>query len=109
MERQLQALDVSVVDVLSHLEALLRYSHSIQRALLQLRSEAPPPPLQAPERLISQLKGHAEHLRREWTMLGEIISDLETGIHRLSGADGFQERRSGRDRRAELAYEGAGS
>ena len=43
VEKQLQLLDVSIVDVLSHLEALLRESHSIQRALLQLRSEAPPP------------------------------------------------------------------
>ena len=40
VEQQLQVLDVGIVDVLSHLEALLRHSHSIQRALVQLRSEA---------------------------------------------------------------------
>ena len=32
VEKQLQVLDVSIVDVLSHLEALLRHSHTIQRS-----------------------------------------------------------------------------
>lgn len=103
VEQQLQVLDVGVVDVLSHLEALLRHSHSIQRALLQLRSEAPPPPTQVDERVMATLTAHAQDLRREWTMLGEIVSDLETGIHRLSGAENFSDRRSGRDRRTVLA------
>jgi hypothetical protein len=103
VEHQLQVLDVGIVDVLSHLEALLRHSHSIQRALLQLRSEAPPPPTQVDERIMATLTAHAQDMRREWTMLGEIINDLEAGIHRLSGAESFSERRSGRDRRAVLA------
>ena len=33
VEKQLQVLDVSIVDVLSHLEALLRHSHSIPTGL----------------------------------------------------------------------------
>jgi hypothetical protein len=85
-EQQLQLLDVNVVDVLSHLEALLRQSHTIQRELLQLRSEAPPPVPQPSNSVIAVLENHAEEMRREWSMLGEIIGDLKTGIHRLSGA-----------------------
>jgi hypothetical protein len=102
VERQLQVLDVSIVDVLSHLEALLRHSHSIQRALLQLRSEAPPPPRQVPEQICATLATHAQDLRREWAMLGEIIGDLTIGIQRLRGAEKLSERRSGYDRRSVL-------
>ena len=97
-EQQLQVLDVNVVDVLSHLEALLRQSHSIQRELLELRSEAPPPFKAAADSVIAVLTGHADRMGREWSMLGEIISDLQTGIHRLSG-HAVLERRSGSDRR----------
>ena len=97
-EQQLQVLDVNVVDALSHLEALLRQSHSIQRELLELRSEALPPFRAAADSMIAVLTGYADRMGREWSMLGEIISDLQTGIHRLSG-DAVLERRSGSDRR----------
>ena len=99
VEQQLQMLDVGVVDVLAHLEALLRHSHSVQRALLQLRSEAPPPALQMPEEVCGILTEHAQDMRRAWATLGGIIGDLTLGIHRLSGARNFSERRSGHDRR----------
>ena len=99
IEQHLQVLDVSIVDVLSHLEALLRHSHSIQRALLQLRSEAPPPTPEVPEHVTAVLTEHAEEMDREWVMLGEIIRDLATGIQRLTGAPPPTERRSQRDRR----------
>jgi hypothetical protein len=102
VEQQLQVLDVGIVDVLSHLEALLRHSHSIQRALLQLRSEAPPPPLQVPEQLCTTLTTHAQDMQRESAMLGDIIGDLTTGIHRLSAAGDLPERRRGNDRRSVL-------
>lgn len=99
IEHQLQILDVSLVDVLSHLEALLRLSHTIQRELLQLRSDAPPPPLHAKNHDVAVPIGHADEMQREWAMLGEIIGDLNTGIRRLTGAQDLLERRSGRDRR----------
>jgi hypothetical protein len=99
IEKQLQVLDVSVVDVLSHLEALLRHSHSIQRSLLELRSEAPPPPPQMSEGVIAVLTGHANEMHREWAMLGDIIRDLKTGIVGLNDESDTYERRSGLDRR----------
>jgi hypothetical protein len=51
VERKLQVLDVSIVDALLHLEALLWRCHSIQRALVRLRNEAPLPLPQVPSRL----------------------------------------------------------
>jgi hypothetical protein len=99
VEKQLQVLDVSIVDVLSHLEALLRHSHSIQRALLQLRSEAPPPAPTMSEDVIAVLTGHGDEMHREWAMLGDIIRDLRTGIVGLSDESEVIERRSGLDRR----------
>ena len=101
VERQLQVLDVSIVDVLSHLEALLRQCHSIQRKLLQLRSEAPPPRPEVPELTGAALSRHTEDMRAEWAMLGEIIGDLTIGISRLSD-EHYAERRSGFDRRRTL-------
>ena len=98
VERQLQVLDVSIVDTLSHLEALLRQCHSIQRELLRLRREAPPPPPQVPELAIAALTRHMEEMRQAWTVLGEIIGDLTTSIRRLSDKH-YAERRSGFDRR----------
>ena len=110
VEQRLQVLDVGVVDVLSHLEALLRQSHTIQRSLLQLRSEAPPPAPEMPQHVISGLRTHAEYMRREWAMLGDIIDDLTIGIHHLGGSQDFPERRNGRDRRENVRAEGdAGS
>jgi hypothetical protein len=99
LEQRLQILDVSIVDVLSHLEALLRHSHSIQRALLQLRSEAPPPPAQYSDDAVAVLTGHQEEMQREWRMLGEIIQDLSNGIRRLTNEPEIFERRGGLDRR----------
>ena len=99
LDKRLQVLDVSIVDVLSHLEALLRQSHSIQRGLLQLRSEAPPPPLQLSDKLNAELTGRSDEMHREWAMLGDIIRDLRTGIHAFKGESDISERRSGLDRR----------
>jgi hypothetical protein len=99
VEQHLQVLDVGIVDVLSHLEALLRHSHSIQRALLQLRSEAPPPTPKLPEHVTGVLTERAEEMEHEWIMLGEILRDLAIGIQRLSGGQHPSERRSGKDRR----------
>ena len=80
LDQHLQVLDVHVVDVLSHLEALLRHSHSIQRALLQLRAEAPPPK-PAPSRTVAaDLTKHAKQMGSECEMLGEIIRDLAARI-----------------------------
>ena len=84
-EHQLQILDVHVVDVLAHLEALLRHSHSIQRALLKRRSEAPPPRRASAERVFGELDEQAIGIRNEWEMLGEIIKDLVAGIQNLNG------------------------
>jgi hypothetical protein len=100
LEQQLQMLDVNIVDVLAHLEALLRESHSIQRELLQLRSAAPPPPVQVPEQVSARLTANAQHMRQEWGMLGDIIGDLTVGLHQLTNAGNMPERRSGHDRRA---------
>jgi hypothetical protein len=101
VEHQLQVLDVNVVDGLSHLEALLRQSHYIQRVLLQLRSEAPLLSRPISTEVIATLRGHVEEMRREWGMLGEIIGDLKAGLGRLSD-DHYTERRRGRDRRRVL-------
>jgi hypothetical protein len=99
VEQRLQILDVSIVDVLSHLEALLRHSHSIQRALLQLRSEAPPPPAQYSDDAVAVLTDHQDEMQREWRMLGEIIQDLSNGIRGLKNEPEIFERRGGLDRR----------
>ena len=92
-------LDVSNVDVRSHVEALLRHSHSIQRGLLELRSDAPPPLPHMGEGEMAALTGHVDEMHREWAMLGEIISDLNTGVRRLNDEPEIVERRSGLDRR----------
>ena len=88
VNRHLQVLDVHVVDVLSHLEALLRHSHTIQRNLLKLRSEAPPPTPASIKGALPQLDKHSLDMQRECDMLGEIIQDLATGIGALAVACG---------------------
>ena len=85
LNEHLQVLDVHVVDVLAHLEALLRHSHSIQRALLQLRSEAPPPtPAPLRKEMTAALVAHGRDMQRECDMLAEIIRDLTAGLEALS-------------------------
>ena len=87
-DQQLQVLDVHIVDVLAHLEALLRHSHSIQRALLKLRSEAPPP-APTPLAAVSQtLTGHSREMKRECEMLAEIVTDLTERIEAFFAAQG---------------------
>jgi hypothetical protein len=83
-QHQIQSLDVSIVDVLAHLEALLRASHSIQRALLTLRTEAPPPSLALPQATIAALRTNAAQMRRDRQTLGGIVEDLMSGIEALS-------------------------
>jgi hypothetical protein len=97
VKHQFQVLDVNVVDGLSHLEGLLRQSHSIQRELLQLREAPPSTPSPFPQ-VIAVLRGHIDEMRREWVMLGEIIRDLNAGLGRVSD-EHHSERRRGRDRR----------
>ena len=85
-EHRLQVMDVYIVDVLAHIEALLRHTHSMQRVLLQLRSEAPPPrPI--PPRVVTALRGHAIELERETSLLQQIIQDLLAGADALESAD----------------------
>ena len=96
VQRELQVLDVYIVDVLAHLEALLRHSHSIQRALLQLRSEAPPP---APTRIakpITTLREHTAGMQRECAQLDQIILDLAAGVENLAESNDWAARTSGR-------------
>ena len=81
--------------------ALLRQCHSIQRKLLQLRSEAPPPSPEMPDQITAALSRHVEEMREEWAMLGEIIGDLTRGIRQLRDEQ-YSERRSGFDRRRAL-------
>ena len=82
-DNQLQLLDVYLVDVMSHIEALLRHTHSIQRALLQLRQEAPPPEPSGGVRTLTVLRSHAESLRRECLQLTQISEDLADGVEKL--------------------------
>ena len=82
-EHRLQVMDVYIVDVLAHIEALLRHTHSMQRVLLQLRSEAPPPRPSTPPRVVTALRGHAAELQRESGLLQQIIQDLLTGVDTL--------------------------
>jgi|RhiMethySRZTD1v2_1073278.scaffolds.fasta_scaffold27526_9 hypothetical protein len=98
VEHQLQVLDVNVADGLSYLEALLGQCHSIQRELLQLRTETLPLSPPTSTQVIGAVTGHVEEMRREWGMLGEIIDDLKAGLGRVS-REQYSERRSGRDRR----------
>ena len=100
-QKQLQILDTMIVDVLSHLEALLRHSHSIQRHLLGFREEAPPP-RSTPQRAVPVLQQHAEDMRRECAMLAQIILDIATSVNRLAGNNNTEERRSGLQRRGGL-------
>lgn len=82
-EHQLQVLDVYIVDILAHIEALLRHTHSTQRVLLRLRSEAPPPGPITPPPAIAALRGHATELHRESGLLRQIIQDLQAGVEAL--------------------------
>jgi len=86
-EHRLQVMDVYIVDVLAHIEALLRHTHSMQRVLLQLRSEAPPPRPSTPPRVVRALRGHATELQRESGLLDQIIQDLLAGVDTLESAD----------------------
>src|SRR4051812_37072153 len=79
-ERQLQLLDVHIVDILAHLEALLRNTHSIQRALLQRRNAAPPPSRESPEAALDHARSHAQEMHRECTMLSQIVEDVACGL-----------------------------
>ena len=88
VDERLQNLDVHVVDVLAHLEALLRHSHSVQRALLTLRAEAPPPMPAPTEKVVGTLNDHAHQMRRDCELLAEIIEDLIAGIGVLSAKAG---------------------
>jgi hypothetical protein len=97
-EHQLQVLDVQIVDILAHLEALLRNTHSIQRALLQLRHAAPPPSGGSENAVLEQARPLGREMRRECLMLSQIIDDVTLGLDRLAGIHS-SERRSGADRR----------
>jgi hypothetical protein len=97
-ERQLQVLDVQIVDILSHLEALLRNTHSIQRALLQLRGAAPPPSRGSPNAALAHARSQAPEMARECAMLSQIIDDVASGLDKLAGIHP-SERRRGVDRR----------
>jgi hypothetical protein len=83
LDDQLQTLDVQIVDVLAQLEALLRHSHSIQRELLKLRAEAPPPRPAPPERVKTLLTAHATDMRRDCKTLTRIVAELSVGIGAL--------------------------
>ena len=83
LEHQLQVMDVYIVDVLAQLEALLRHAHSMQRVLLRLRSEAPPPRRSTPLPAVPELRGHATELERESGLLRQIVLDLQAGIDAL--------------------------
>jgi|GraSoiStandDraft_8_1057269.scaffolds.fasta_scaffold68464_3 hypothetical protein len=83
LDEQLQTLDVQIVDVLAQLEALLRHSHSIQRALLKLRAEAPPPAPAPIEHITAVLGEHAHEMRRDCETLTGIVTDLIAGIESL--------------------------
>ena len=85
-DERLQELDVHIVDVLAHLEALLRASHTIQRALLTLRAEAPPPSAPPRQDHIAVLHDNAHGMRSDCQMLSGIVDDLITGIGRLSAS-----------------------
>jgi hypothetical protein len=82
-EHQLQVLDVQIVDVLAHLEGMLRHCHSIQRALLQLRAEAPPPGEAPPATVRAVLKEHGQEMQRECNSLAEVVADLARGVATL--------------------------
>jgi hypothetical protein len=87
-DHQLQSLDVHIVDVLAHLESLLRASHLIQRALLKLRAEAPPPSPAPPKQTLASLRDNVHGMRRDCQMLAGIIEDLMSGIESLSESRG---------------------
>ena len=80
IDRKVQALDVHIVDVLAHLEALLRHSHSIQRGLLTLRAEAPPPAPASTEHGVAAMRAHAREMRHDCQILSGIVEDLAAGI-----------------------------
>ena len=90
-EHQLQVMDVYIVDVLAHIEALLRNTHSMQRVLLQLRGEAPPPRPSTPPRVVTAIRGHALELQREAGLLQQIIQDLLAGVEALESGDRQEE------------------
>ena len=86
VDQQLQLLDVHVVDVLAHLEGLLRHSHTLQRTLLKLRAEAPPPDPASVAAVLPALRRLSDDMQRQWGLLGEIIDDLATDIGALAVA-----------------------
>ena len=86
LNQQLQVLDLHVVDVLSHLEALLRHSHHIQRMLLKLRAEAPPPAPASLQAALPVLNRQLSDMRQDCDMLAEILRDMATGIQALDTA-----------------------
>ncbi len=88
LDQRLQTIDVQIVDVLAQLEGLLRHSHSLQRVLLTLRSEAPPPGPISLRSAIPQLSDHAEHMRRDCAMLCDIINELAAGVIELQAQAG---------------------
>jgi len=83
-DQRLQSLDVHIVDVLAHLESLLRASHSIQRALLALRTEAPPPSLTPLQQSFTVLRDNVNNMRHDCQMLAGIVEDLMAGIDALA-------------------------
>jgi len=87
IEHQLQVMDVYIVDVLAHIEALLRHTHSMQRVLLRLRSEAPPPRRSTPPLVVTALREHASALQRESGLLQQIVQDLQEGVSALERTD----------------------
>jgi hypothetical protein len=87
IEHQLQAMDVYIVDVLANIEALLRHAHSMQRVLLGLRSEAPPPHKRTSPRAIAALREHAAQLQNESGLLQQIVQDLQAGVDTLDSTE----------------------
>ena len=95
IEHQLQVMDVYIVDILAHIEAVLRHAHSMQRVLLRLRSEAPPPSRSAPLPVAAELRKHTTELDRECDLLRQIIQDLQAGADALGSTEHLDPARSG--------------
>jgi hypothetical protein len=79
-QEAVQVVDVQVVDVLAHLEALLRSAHTLQRAALKLRSEAPPPNNPATyadrNRVVHDIRHQVGALAQTADSLSRVIEDL---------------------------------
>ena len=87
VDERLEILNAQVMDLLAHLEALVRRSRSVQQALLQLEIKRPLVSQESAAAVLAQVQRHAHEMAPEYAVLGELVEDFAATVNKLVGVE----------------------